>query len=369
MTEGKYLAAVNRGTEHLLASRFDDAIAAYDLALAEHPDDLDALRWKGDAYRETKRMSQALECYGRALQAWPGDAVTLWHKAMTHLSLGDYDEGCRLFERRWDVFPQFHPEFACPKWMGETLSGKSILLWAEQGFGDTLQFCRYAPLVAGTGAKVVLRVQPALKRLLSDQWPGITVLSERDPVPETDYHCPLLSVPLLMGNFFPKAPYLWAEIAPPRLPAGRKVGLCWFSNRGPEKERHRSVTLDQLAPVLKADATFYSLQVRRRSIDDGLHGRLVSQELKDFADTAALIAEMDLVISVDTSVAHLAAAMGKPTWTLIPYVGTCWRWLLDRTDSPWYPTMTLFRQKRVGEWGPVIDDIAARLAGEMRNAA
>lgn len=363
---------LNRGTEHLKEARFHEAIASYDRVLRDDPVEPDALRWKGDALRELKRLDEAAECYETALKIKPDDHVSIWHLAMTRLLQGDYERGWKLYESRWDVFPQHKLKTGVHAWRGESLESKSILLWAEQGFGDTIQFYRYAMIVAGMGAAVTLRVQPALQRLLMSQgWPGVTVISERDEIPKTDFQCPLLSLPFVMGM---NGPLKYASYlsAPEKitLPPGRKIGLCWSGNRDAAKERHRSATLEALRPIFACNAKFYGLQAKYSHDDEdcNLMDGIKRYHLRDFADTASLISSLDLVISVDTSVAHLAGAMGKPVWTLIPYVGTCWRWMTERTDSPWYPSMTLFRQKRPGVWHDVVADVAARLNSQAMAA-
>ena len=269
------------------------------------------------------------------------------------------------------------PEFAQPPWDGSELNGKTVLLHAEQGLGDSIQFVRYVPMVRDRGGKVVLQCQPALSRLFTGL-PGIDrVIKNGDPIPRFDAHCPLLSLPRAFGTTLDSipasVPYLtadpaaaldWAKRLADR--PGKKVGIVWAGRAGYVGDRTRSLSLTTLAPLACASGiTWYSLQkgYAAAQISDAPQGmELIDRtaELNDFADTAALIANLDLVISVDTAVAHLAGAMGKSVWTLLPYAPD-WRWLLNRDDSPWYPTMRLFRQQRPGDWGEVIQRIAESL--------
>jgi hypothetical protein len=258
------------------------------------------------------------------------------------------------------------------------------LLHSEQGFGDTIQFCRYAPLVAGRGARVLLEVPPPLEELMASLAGVAQVIAAPDQLPDFDLQCPLLSLPLALRTSLDtvpaQTPYLFAVAAKrsawrARLPAceGLRVGLVWAGD--PRKQlpdahsidRMRSIEFDQLAPILRiTGCEFYSLQKGERAVaqlrNGALRQRVVdcTDDLHDFSDTAALIDNLDLVIAVDTSVAHLAGALGKPFWLLNRY-NTCWRWLLDRDDSPWYPTARLFRQDAPGDWTGVIGRVVVEL--------
>jgi hypothetical protein len=254
------------------------------------------------------------------------------------------------------------------------LSGKTILLYAEQGVGDCLQFARYAPLVARRGARVLLAVHRELKALLSNL--ADAVFAEGEPLPPFDLRCPLLSLPLAFGTTLAtipdNVPYVHADAEQvarwqTRLgPSGSlRVGLAWSGNPAHKNDYRRSLAFDCLAPVLALpDVQFVSLQKKVRPADAERLRRSplidLAAELNDFADTAAVVASLDLVIAVDTAVAHLAGAMGKPTWVLLPF-SPDWRWLLDRDNSPWYPTARLFRQPRIGDWASVIARVAEEL--------
>jgi hypothetical protein len=251
-----------------------------------------------------------------------------------------------------------------------------VLLHAEQGFGDTLQFCRYVPRVAARGLRVVFEVQPALRGLL-EQLPGVAAFVTRgDPLPDFDVHCPLLSLPMAMATRLdsipPMQPWLaadphkvaqWAQRLGER--RRQRIGLAWQGNTSHDNDLNRSIGLARLAPLLAADADFVSLQQQVPARDREPMAALpnlrdLGGELRDFTDTAALVENLDGVISVDTSVAHLAAAMGKACWVLLPWVAD-WRWMLEREDSPWYPSMRLFRQPAAGDWTEVIGRVRTAL--------
>jgi hypothetical protein len=268
--------------------------------------------------------------------------------------------------------------FAQPLWLGRApLQGRRILLHAEAGLGDTIQFCRYAPLVTALGAQVDLEVPAPLLALLSTLRAPCTLVRRGDPLPEFDVHCPLMSLPLALGTTVDTipadVPYLYADPAKVEdwrrhLGAARapRVGLAWSGSAIYRNDRKRSLPLGALAELMSLPIEFHALQKDIREDDRAAareFGRLRLHEgrLNDFSDTAALLELMDLVVSVDTSVAHLAGAMGKPVWVLLPFLPDH-RWFLDRADSPWYPTATLLRQSRPGDWPGVIAELACRLA-------
>ena len=297
---------------------------------------------------------------------------------MARLTLGDFS-GWRGYEARWGVgfLASHRRSFAAPLWRGDqSLDGKTILLHAEQGYGDTLQFVRYAPLFAGRGANVILEVQPELARLLSPL-PGVAaVIARGNPLPSFDCHCPLMSLPLAfateLATIPAQIPYiapadqdvaLWRERLPRRRP---RIGLVWSGERSHDNDRNRSLRLETLLPLLRTpDATFVSLQHEVRDEDAGLLQQQsavvhVGDRFRDFADTAAAVALLDAVIAADTAVAHLAGAMGKPLLLLLPF-GADFRWLRERDDSPWYPTARLFRQPSAGNWGDAVRRVAEAL--------
>jgi hypothetical protein len=269
--------------------------------------------------------------------------------------------------------------FAAPLWLGQdALGGKTILLHAEQGFGDTIQFMRYVPRVAGRGAKTIfLEVQRELVPLFSGLAGVEAVIARGAPLPQFDVHCPLLSLPLAFATELATIPADIPYIAPPddkvalwrhRLPRRRpRIGLVWCGDRGHDNDLNRSLRLETLRPLLDVpEVLFVSLQREVREQDAQLlHGQAnvlsLGTEFCDFADTAAAIAGMDAVISVDTAVAHLAGAMGKPLFLLLPFAAD-FRWLRERADSPWYPTARLYRQPRFGDWDSVIATLRLDLA-------
>lgn len=343
----------------------------------------------GGALSDLGRPAEALACYDRALAIRPDDVSAHFGRSRPLLLRGEYAEGWREFEwrRRGGTAEAIKLRgFAQPQWQGEDVAGKTLLLHAEQGFGDTLQFCRYASLVGAT-ARVILEVQPPLVRLCSSLAGVAQVVARGEPPPAFDLHCPLMSLPLAVGTTLDtipsEVPYLAAD---PELVAGWRerlagldglqVGLVWAGSLRPEPElsaidRRRSITLAMMAPLGEASGvSFISLQKREPGAQSanaelGLALHDFTANLQDFADTAALIEALDLVISVDTSVAHLAGALGKPIWLLNRF-DTCWRWLLDRDDSPWYPQLRQFRQPRPGDWNSALH--AARDALQRRAA-
>jgi hypothetical protein len=265
------------------------------------------------------------------------------------------------------------------EWDGGQLAGRTILLHAEQGFGDTLQFIRYLPLVQERGRQIVLECQPELRRLLQSNMPDMSIVSRGHALPPFDVQCPLMSLPRIFAtdltNIPPSVPHLEANaddiavwrnrLAEHTAPA--KVGLVWAGNPDHANDRNRSVELASLAPLAEVPGVrFFSLQKgeavsETNKLTTNMDLTDTAAELMDFADTAALIANLDLIITVDTAVAHLAGAMGRPVWTLLPFVPD-WRWLLNREDSPWYPTMRLFRQPTIGDWEAVFRRVAEELA-------
>jgi hypothetical protein len=292
------------------------------------------------------------------------------------LLIGDFAQGWPAYEWRRKL-PGFDGRaFAEPAWSGEDIAEQRLLLHAEQGFGDTLQFARYAPLAAARGAHVTLAVQASLAPLLAGL-PGVAVIADRDPLPPFDRHCSLLSLPRAFATTLDTIPSSVPYIAAPpdrvtawapRLPQdGLRVGLAWSGHPANTKDHERSIPFARLAPLLAVAGTrFVSLQkdVRAADTDAFRHcGGIidVGADVHDFADTAAVIANLDLVISVDTAVAHLAGAMGRPVWVLLPRTPD-FRWLIDRDTSPWYPSARLFRKAGTDSWDAVIARVAAELA-------
>jgi len=357
--------------------QFDAAVESYNKAIAIKPDYAEAHSNRGIALKELNRIDAAIECYERAIAIRPDYAEAHWNKAVALLLRGDFAEGWKLHEWRWKRDKAVPRKLPKPLWLGkEEIAGKTILLHSEQGLGDTIQFCRYASLVADLGARVVLQVQEPLLELLKEL-PGVSELvAQGAALPEFDLHCPLLSLPLAFDtdlNSIPRAAkYLSASASKLTAWSNRlgektkpRVGLVWSGSTVHTKDGSRSVLLSALLRQLPSAYQYVSLQIEVRNDDKTalesnknlLH---FGDEIHDFSDTAALCELMDVVISVDTSVAHLSAALGKATWLLLPFMPD-WRWLLARDDSPWYPSIKLLRQPAAGDWDNVFAKVKADL--------
>jgi tetratricopeptide (TPR) repeat protein len=361
----------NRGTTLHEMRRYPEALESYDRALASQPNYPDALSNRGATLYELKRHPEALESYDRALALQADYPEAHWNAASLRLLTGDFKRGWGEYEWRWkyETMALAKRDFAQPLWRGQEIQGKTILLHAEQGLGDTIQFCRYSSLVAARGGRVILEVDKRLHDLMASLAGVTQLISAGDPLPEFDLHCPLLSLPLAFDTQLHSIPSKIPYLRPPtakleewtrRLEKmqGCRVGLVWAGNAAHHRDQIRSIDFSILAPLLKTGARFVSLQKDVRAKDAGmLNARpdidQYPDTLVDFSDTAALISNLDLVISVDTSVVHLAGALGRPVWVLLPYLPD-WRWLLDRDTSPWYPTARLFRQDDRRNWESVI---------------
>ena len=370
----------NRGSTLHELRRFEEALASYDRALALQPHYPEAFSNRGATLYELRRHEEALESYDRAIALQPDYPEAHWNAASLSLLIGDFARGWAEYEWRWKYasLASARRNFVQPLWGGEEITGKTILLHSEQGLGDTIQFCRYAPLVAERGGRVViLEVDKGLHPLMLSLAGADQVVSAGEPLPGFYLHCPLLSLPRVFGTQLttvPSAgPYLCAS--PDKSAAwsarlgkrtGHRIGLAWSGNSAHHRDQIRSINLSALLVLLDTGATFISLQKDVRPTDAavlGEHNDIVqfADALVDFSDTAALISNLDLVISVDTSIAHLAGALGRPVWVLLPYLPD-WRWLLDRDTSPWYPTARLFRQDATRQWGGVL----ARVRDSLR---
>ena len=356
------------------AGKLDAAEQALKQAIALRPGYAEAHDDLGTVLKERGQALEAVSAFRQAVQLKPDFANAHNNLAMALLADGAFEEGWREYEWRWKtsrMAPAWRG-FAQPQWRGEAGEGRTLLLWAEQGFGDTIQFCRYAALARDRGFRVIMEVQPPLARLLKSLEGAGAVVAQGAAPRAFDLHCPLLSLPLAFDTrleTIPGAgPYLAADSADierwaKRLGDGKglKVGIAWSGNPNTTAHTRRSLPLDQLARLTEAAGVrFVSLQ---KDAGEQVRGRPILDlmgEAASFADTAALIANLDLVISVDTAVAHLAAAMGKPVW-LLDRFDPDWRWLLGRRDSPWYPSLTLYRQPAPGDWGAVIAAVTADL--------
>jgi tetratricopeptide (TPR) repeat protein len=367
----------NRANALLDLNRPDEALTSLDHALALKPGYTEALVNRANALRDLNRSQEAIESCDAALAINPELAEAHWNKALEQLLLGDFTQGFANYEWRWKRAGNAPRDFGVSQWRGEDISGKMVLLHAEQGFGDTIQFVRYAPLLAARGAKIVLEVPDSLRPLLGAIDGVVAIISRVQPHPAIDLHCPLMSLPLALGTTLEtvtaSVPYMRTpadriEAWRAKLPASGKlrVGLVWSGKPSHRNDHNRSIAFERLGPLLaQKDVDFVSLQREVRDADKAaLEKSAVLRpdlDTADFADTAAIIDTLDLVITVDTAVAHLTGAMGKPLWLLLPF-SPDWRWMLNRDDSPWYPTAQLFRQPRIADWDSVIAGLREALA-------
>lgn len=375
------VASYNRGNALADLGRHAEALAAYDQAIAAVPNHVAAWNNRGRALQALNRHAEAVENYDRALATEPNNADAHFNKSLALLTLGDYPRGFAAYEWRWRRTGMVAQKVGRPLWLGEyPVANRVTLATAEQGLGDTIQFARYVPLLARSNARVVLEVAPELKGLMSRLPGAAQVIARGEARPPFDLHCPLGSLPLAFKTEFATVPsgipYLQAcprrlahwrdrleRFAPPR------IGLAWAGNPAHPNDVNRSIPLARLAGVWSdIDARFVNLQRDLRSGDRELLAAAptvdFTAEIADFDDTAALVANCDLVIAVDTSVAHLAGAMGRPVWVLLPFVPD-WRWTMSGS-SPWYPTAKLYRQAAPGDWQAVVaqvrDDLTSFVA-------
>jgi tetratricopeptide (TPR) repeat protein len=368
---------------NLLTSRSDDIPieeieAACRALIAAHPQLPEGHNGLGVTLQRQNRFEEALASFRRAAWVRPDFAQAIINEAMVLLVLGRYEEGWPKYEWRRRLSLLHGIDRALPLWQGEDIAGKSILLHSEQGLGDTIQFLRYVPLVAERARHVVLEIPRALVRMAASlPIDNVTIVHKGRIARGTDVHAPLLGLPRIFNtrvdNIPGRVPYLtprrplverWARVLPED--SRLKVGLVWGGNKEHKGDRRRSITLARLAPLLAIEGVaWHSLQVGERTSELAhvAPGTLIdlSPQLTDFAETAGAILNLDLVIAVDTAVAHLAGALARPTWMMIPF-SPDWRWLLNRDDSPWYPSVRLYRQPAPGDWDSVIARVAADVA-------
>ena len=373
------VASFNRGNALSALDRNAEAIAAYDRTLALVPDHAAAWSSRGLCLQALNRHADAIASFDRALALAPDFAEAHLNKSLALLALGDYPRGQAEYEWRWKRAgaDDLRHKFGRPLWLGESsIQGRTILVHAEQGLGDTIQFARYVPLLARMGAAVIVETHAELKPLLSRLAGARTVIARGEPRPAFDVHCPLGSLPLALrtelGSVPADIPYLAADpgrVAPWRTRLetvpGPRVALAWAGNSAHANDRNRSVPLTQLRALwASGGARFVSVQRDQRAGDaELLAGEPVLHlggELADFDDAAAVLACCDLTITVDTAVANLAGALGRPVWVLLPF-SSDWRWTADGARSPWYPSARLYRQPQPGDW----DSVIARVAGDL----
>jgi tetratricopeptide (TPR) repeat protein len=364
----------NRGNALQGLNRLEDAIESYDKAIMLNPKYIEAYSNRGVVLKELKRFDEAMESFAKALALKHDYHEAIWNRSLVHLLTGQFEVGWRDYEARKNTRePTGNRGWGKPLWLGETdISGKSILVDWEQGFGDVIQMCRYISLLKTAGARVLFLPQRELQSLMRGLNADVCIMDHDTAVPQFDLHCPVMSLPLAFKTdigSIPSASYITADeekVAVWKHRLGRKtkprVGIVWRSNVLPDKGR--SIKLERLQLLFNPRYEFISLQkvvtdAERTLLDDAgvFHA---GDAFADFSDTAALCVLMDIVISIDTSVAHLAGALGVPVWLLLSWVPE-WRWLLDRDDSPWYPSMRLFRQEARGDWNGVLERLELEL--------
>jgi tetratricopeptide (TPR) repeat protein len=364
--------------------QLEEALASHDAALALRPDYVEALANRGITLYSLMRFDESLGSYDSALALRPDHADAHFLRSLSGLVTGDFERGWAEYEWRRKAPSLRHKErdFDQPLWLGEDdLAGKTILLYSEQGFGDSIQFCRYAPLVAARGTRVIVEVEKPLYELMTSLAGVSRVVARGDRLPDFDFQCPLPSLPLAFKTRIEtipsSCPYLrvpiqagesWDALLGPK--HRLRIGLAWAGSAKHVRDGERSMRLRDLAPLLEIDATFVSLQKEVRAADAetlaGFRMMDLGEKLEDFSETAALISQLDLVVSVDTSVAHLAGALGKPVWILLTHVPD-WRWLLNRDNTPWYPSARLFRQNETREWANATMRLSQALRVFVRN--
>jgi tetratricopeptide (TPR) repeat protein len=350
-----------------------EALAALDEALRLEPGRQEALVNRAALLYMLGRIPEAVACAQEGLRRYPDDANLHWNLAIGQLLLGNFEEGWA--EHEWRHPQNGTPRLPQPRWKGEDLRDHTMFLYGEQGFGDNIQFLRYVPEIARQARVLHLRVPPPLEPLMTQLPPNSVLVPKGSALPVTDFECSLMSLPAVLrtseATIPRQVPYLQADPARvkawrERLGTGRlNVGIAWAGKPTHFNDLNRSMPLATFMQAAAAGCRFVTTQPDVREADRAVLAAWpdvldAGRELKDFADTAALVEALDLVISVDTSVAHLAGALAKPVWLLLPYVPD-WRWLLDRSDSPWYPSARLYRQPAIGDWDSVLLRVKADL--------
>lgn len=373
-------AHINLGVTLQKMQLLEEALACYEHALAIDADSESAYFNRAVVLQQFNRVDDALDSYQQALARNPEHIDANWGKAMLKLLMGDYLEGWQLYEWRWRKNPSIRKarNYQQPLWLGEqSLQGKSLYIYREQGLGDFIQFSRYIVLAEQLGATVVLETPGSLLSMMATLTQRAVLIEMGQPVPVFDYHCPIMSLPLAfkttLATIPDRVPYLTVDRSKTvewrrRLgeSAQLKVGLVWSGSKEHSSDHHRSFNAKTLLPLLQIPfVEFHCLQTEIREDDaafiaDIANLKIHHSNIDDFGDTAALIEIMDVVISVDTSVAHLAGALAKKAWILLPYAPD-YRWMLDRNDTPWYPTARLFRQPAIGDWDSVIFEVQNHL--------
>ena len=320
-----------------------------------------------------------MSCFNKALSLNPDHADCQWDRALTLLEDGKLKDGFEAYESRWNLDRNPRRDLGKPLWDGRELKGKTVLVTHEQGFGDMIQFARYLPMVKARGGTVIVEVQPELARLMSTVAGVDRAINRGQPLPEFDFYLPMMSLAHVFetdaGSIPADVPYLAAPDPqavqlPANLGSMKRIGIAWAGRPTHRNDRNRSTGFRHFIELLglpgvsmfslqKGPASSEIAELGCESLVTDLGGRL-----KDFADTAAVVSQLDLIVTVDTALAHLAGALGKPVWIALPFAPD-WRWMRGRSDSPWYPSARLFRQKRPGAWEGVFGDIRRALRDEI----
>ncbi len=384
-----YQQALNLNPNHVAAlsnwggglralGKLNEAIPILEKAIALDPAFIAAHHNLGLVYMDHQQPEKAIACFEQVLELNPNRVDAQFDRATCLLQLGRYQEGFQAYESRFGYEPRLVKPYAQPKWDGSPLNGKTLLLYAEQGFGDTLQFCRYIPLIEKAGGRIILECPQPLKRLMATVAGVDQVVAPGDQLPAFDCHTSLLSLPHLFQTELKSIPATFPYLKAPfyrlgvtrRLGTQLKIGLVWGSGHSDVGVRNRAIPLTAFAPLLALpDITWVSLQkgpqtqqIKQLGFECLLEDW--GSRIQDFADTAAVLEELDLLITADTAIVHLAGAMNKPCWVLLPY-GSEWRWLLDGEHSPWYPRLTLFRSQPFQTWESLVGRVVTRLEADL----
>jgi len=361
-------AFYNRALAYRKTKNYLEAIANYTATIRLKPDHFQAYNNRGFAYRELGRFNDAIKDFIKSSKINGQFHEGYWNASLGLLAIGEYEKGWRLYEYRWSSasFTSPRRNFPAPIWLGkESLNGKTILLHSEQGLGDTLQFCRYVPLVEKLGGQVILEVEKPLIGILQSLSRKVQIIEKSTPLPDFDYHCPLMSLPLAFATTLEtipsKCPYLtvnesrvkfWkAKLGSAEKP---RVGVVWRGNSAHANDFNRSISLHYIVTILSPEIDWISLQKdpspeETETLKKTTKINNLGDVFTDFAETGAICKSMDAILSVDTSIAHLGGALGVPVFLLLPYIADA-RWFLDRNDSPWYPNTNIFRQTPHRDW-------------------
>jgi tetratricopeptide (TPR) repeat protein len=376
-------AHCNRGVVQQALGLNAEALASYDLAVAYDPNDALTRYNRALLLQELSRWDEAIASYEQAIAINPQYIDARYNLSLALLYCGDWEQGWQGYETRWENASRLgmgeRRDFAEPLWLGQqSIAGKRLLLHSEGGLGDTLQFCRYAVLAFARGATVYLEVQSPLRDLVAKLDGVSEIFTKGSALPAFDYHCPMMSLPLAFRTTLDTVPppakplqidktrgTRWASLCASR--ERLRIGLVWSGNPNNANDQRRSIRLADWAPLLPREYQYFRLQkdVRKEdsaAIKQGAFINSADADVQDFLHIAALCRCMDLVISVDTSIAHLSGTLGIPTWVLLPFISD-WRWQREREDSPWYPSMRLIRQRSSGDWL----DVFERVARDLRN--